>query len=116
MVRATPAGRKAQKVWQRLFGSIEKRWQERFGKDEIDQLRESLWAVINQFDLELLDCLPIMRYGLTSTGPDLERRAPIRREGGTSSLRPPASTSLSCFAGIRHRVRARVGLVTCDQR
>jgi hypothetical protein len=34
---------------------IEKRWQERFGKDEIDHLRESLWGVVGQFDIELAD-------------------------------------------------------------
>ncbi len=39
IIRATPAGRKAQEVWGPLFGTIEKRWQARFGQDEITQLR-----------------------------------------------------------------------------
>jgi hypothetical protein len=51
LVRATPAGRKAQEVWRPLFGAIEKRWRERFGADEIDKLRESLWAVAGKFDI-----------------------------------------------------------------
>ncbi len=46
LIRATPVGRKAQEIWRPLFGVIEKRWQARFGNDKIDQLRESLWALI----------------------------------------------------------------------
>ena len=41
VVRSTVAGRKAQEIWRPLFGVTEKRWQERFGKDEIDELREA---------------------------------------------------------------------------
>ena len=94
LVRPTPAGRKAQEVWRPLFGIIEKRWQARFGKDEIDQLREALWAVARQFDVELPDCLPILGYGLFSIGPDHERRAPAgREEGNGSSLPLPALLS-----------------------
>jgi hypothetical protein len=64
VIRATPAGRKAQDVWRPLFGVIEKRWQERFGKDEISQIRECLWAVAHQLDPGLPDRLPILGYGL----------------------------------------------------
>ena len=88
VVRATPAGRKAQEVWQPLFGAVEKRWQERFGKNEIGQLRESLWAVASQLDVELPDGLPILGYGLFSRGPDLERRASAQRDDGTGSHLP----------------------------
>jgi DNA-binding MarR family transcriptional regulator len=95
VIRATPAGRKAQAVWRPLFGIIEKRWQARFGKDNIRQLRESLWALISQIDFELPDCLPILGFGLFSKGPDLEeRRAPAGREGDTGS-RLPLSALLS---------------------
>jgi DNA-binding MarR family transcriptional regulator len=76
LVYATPKGRKAREVWRPLFGAIEKRWRERFGDDEITRLRESLWAVVSQMDLELPDCLPILNYGLFSKGSDYERRAP----------------------------------------
>jgi hypothetical protein len=87
VVRATPAGRKAQEVWRPLFLAIEKRWQERFGK--IDQLRESLWAVASNLDVELPDCLPVLRCGLFSRGPEFERRASAQREEhGTRSLLP----------------------------
>jgi DNA-binding MarR family transcriptional regulator len=86
LIRAMPAGRKAQEIWRPLFGVIEKRWQARFGNDEIDQLRESLWALISRIDVELPDCLPILGYGLWSRGPDHERRASAKREGGLASL------------------------------
>jgi hypothetical protein len=66
VIRAAPKGRKAQEVWQPLFAAIEKRWQARFGKDAINQLRQSLWALISQIDVELPDCLPILGYGLFS--------------------------------------------------
>jgi len=97
VIRATPAGREAQEVLRPLFGVIEKRWQERFGKDEIDQLRESLWAQIKQIGVKLPDCLPILGYGLFSKGPDPERRAPARRPGGEDRIgsRLPLSALLS---------------------
>ena len=81
LIRATAAGRKAQEVWRPLFGIIEKRWQERFGKKQIDELRESLWVVVSQFEIALPDYLPIVKYGLVSAGPDPEQ--PARREDGS---------------------------------
>jgi len=68
LVRATPAGRKAQEIWQPLTDVIEHRWQDRFGKREISNLRESLSAVESQLEIELPDCLPILGYGLFSKG------------------------------------------------
>ncbi len=66
VIRATPKGRKAREVWEPLFDVIEKRWRERFGEDQIDQLRESLSKVIARIGLALPDCLPILGYGLFS--------------------------------------------------
>ena len=63
IIRATPKGRLAQEIWRPLFGVVEKRWEERFGKDHIDQLREALLALI-------------LGYGLFSKGPDRPRQAP----------------------------------------
>jgi DNA-binding MarR family transcriptional regulator len=88
VIRATTAGRKAQEVWRPLFGVIEKRWQERFGKHAIEQLRKSLSDIILQFDLELPDCLPILGYGLFSKGHNYKRRAPGSREDTDSSTLP----------------------------
>jgi len=70
VIRATTKGRKAQEVWRPLFGVIEKRWQERFGKDEIERLRESLTGLIGRMDVDLPDCLPILGYGFFSRGPE----------------------------------------------
>jgi DNA-binding MarR family transcriptional regulator len=97
VIRATPAGRKAQEVWRPLFGIIEKRWQERFGKKQIDELRESLWAVISQFDIALPDYLPILEYGLVSAAPDPGQ--PARRQDGSDlPLSALLSRALLAFA------------------
>jgi len=79
-IRATSKGRQAREVWAPLFDVIEKRWEERFGKDEVDRLREALWALVSRFELELPDCLPILGYGLFSAGPDSARQAPAERD------------------------------------
>ncbi len=76
LVRPTPGGRNAQDVWRPLFGVIEERWQKRFGQSEIDQLRESLRAVTRQFEFELPDCLPILKYGLATIDPRTKRPTP----------------------------------------
>jgi DNA-binding MarR family transcriptional regulator len=98
MIRATPKGRKAQEIWRPLFGVIEKRWKARFGKEKIDQLRESLCTLTSQIDVDLPDCLPILGYGLFSTEPDRGRRArtqrPTERDAGIGS-RLPLSALLS---------------------
>jgi DNA-binding MarR family transcriptional regulator len=94
VIRATPAGRKAQEIWRPLFAAIEKRWQARFGKEEIDRLGESLGALTSQIDVELPDCLPILGYGLFSRAPHQKRRAPAGGEDGIAS-RLPLSALLS---------------------
>jgi DNA-binding MarR family transcriptional regulator len=103
IIRATPAGRKAQEVWRLLFGAIEKRWQARFGQDEISQLVESLRALIeqikvsqikvSQIDVELPDCLPILGYGLFSRPLDRSPRAAGPADSSRSS--PTLSALLS---------------------
>ncbi|SPF54857.1 hypothetical protein SBA4_6720012 [Candidatus Sulfopaludibacter sp. SbA4] len=99
VIRATPKGRKAREVWGPLAGAIEDRWQARFGKAEIGRLRESLWEVIRQLDVELPDCLPILGYGLFSRGPDGARRAPAGREtSDDSGLSLPALLSRALLA------------------
>jgi DNA-binding MarR family transcriptional regulator len=84
-----------------LFGAIEKRWEERFGKQEVDQLREALTTLLKQFEVKLPDCLPILGYGLYSKGPERERRAPAGRENEADSgptLAPLLSQALLAFA------------------
>ncbi|MGI8990994.1 MAG: hypothetical protein ACR2I2_15630 [Bryobacteraceae bacterium] len=82
VIRPTPAGRTAREIWRPLFGVIAKRWQERFGKEEIERLRESLLALVRRIDLDLPDCLPILGYGLFSGSADFERRALAGRVAG----------------------------------
>ena len=73
IVRPTLKGKMAREVWGPLFGVIEERWQARFGRDEIERLREELSALLSQMDVELPECLPILGYGLFSKGPALDR-------------------------------------------
>ena len=68
-VRATAAGLQAQQVWWPLPGVIEKRWQQRFGREALGDLREWLLAVAARLDGGLPDCLPILGHGLRTIGP-----------------------------------------------
>ena len=115
IIRATPKGRMAQQVWRPLFGAIEERWQARFGTDEIGRLRESLWVLIGQIDLDLPDCLPILGYGLFSRGPGRARLAPAGRQDGDGSRLPlPALLSrvLLAFA-IEFERESDLSLAVC---
>ena len=79
IVRPTLRGKMAREVWGPLFGVIEERWQARFGRDEIQRLREALSALLSRMDVELPECLPILGYGLFSRGP-------VRNRGGRVEL------------------------------
>ena len=72
-VRPTPGGRKAIEVWRTLESLIEKRSRERFGEETIDHLRQSLLTIVSQIGVELPDGLPILGYGLFSSGPEDSR-------------------------------------------
>jgi DNA-binding MarR family transcriptional regulator len=95
LIRATPAGRKAQQIWRPLFDDIEKRWRERFGDGAIDELRASLWAVADQVDMELPHCMPILKYGLYSAGRDYEPRSSVGSESADGGSRLPLPALLS---------------------
>ena len=69
LIRPQPGGRMAQQIWRTLLPVVEKRWEERFGEPEIRELRESLRAIVTRLHPELPDCLPILGYGLFSSGP-----------------------------------------------
>ena len=63
LVRLTGKGRKAREIWPPLFGDIERRWQARFGEDEIGRLRQALDAVAAQLAVELPEAplpLPVL--------------------------------------------------------
>jgi hypothetical protein len=42
VVRLSPRGLRAQQTYYRLIGAIEKRWEARFGEEQVGRLRESL--------------------------------------------------------------------------
>ncbi len=69
LVWSTRAGREAQEVWRPLVGVVEKRWEQRFGVNDVVDLRTSLARLVCRLDLDLPDCLPILGYGLWSAGP-----------------------------------------------
>src|SRR5271165_4505849 len=52
IVRPTAAGRTAREIWKPLIGEIEDRWKERFGKNEVGQLRAALAAIERQLELD----------------------------------------------------------------
>jgi len=114
VVRPTEAGRKAQAVWRPLTATIEKRWHERFGKDEIGHLRESLWAVASQLDPELPHSLPILGFGLFSKPDQEKQRTAERANDKESGLPLPALLSkvLLAFA-IEFERESRVSLAIC---
>ena len=59
-VRPTPVGQKTQEIAPPLFGEIETRWEQRFGADTIEELRQALGAVLERLDVELPEYLPIV--------------------------------------------------------
>jgi DNA-binding MarR family transcriptional regulator len=93
LIRATTAGRNAQEIWRPLVGTIEARWQDRFGKDEIDRLRKSLAAVTSKLDPGLPDCLPILGYGLAPKLPRLKQKSVARDSAAIQKLPLPALLS-----------------------
>jgi hypothetical protein len=54
MVRLSAKGRAASRIWPPLFGEIEKRWEKRFGQEEIRRLRRSLQEIAEGPDHRLL--------------------------------------------------------------
>ncbi len=74
IVRPTPGGQKALEVWRPLTEIIEGRWQQRFGRELIEALRQSLTSVVSQLDPALPGSLPILGYGLSSSEPEAGMR------------------------------------------
>ncbi|HEY2887328.1 MAG TPA: MarR family winged helix-turn-helix transcriptional regulator [Candidatus Limnocylindrales bacterium] len=92
IVRATPAGRRAQAAWRPLSDEVEGRWRERFGVARVTGMREHLATIATQLDPGLPDCLPILGFGLFSRLPE-PRPSPARGEAGDDSA-PVALPSL----------------------
>ncbi len=60
VVRPTPAGRKAQEIWPRLFDEVDTRWAQRFGVDVVGDLSDLLRSVVGRLDVELPEYVPIV--------------------------------------------------------
>jgi DNA-binding MarR family transcriptional regulator len=95
VVRPTAKGKRAQDIWRALFGTIEKRWETRFGKTEINNLRQSLRAIVSQFDFELPQYLPVLGYGLRAKLPPGDGRTAARGSEDDELSRLPLSALLS---------------------
>jgi DNA-binding MarR family transcriptional regulator len=101
LVRPTAGGRNAIAVWRPLTGLIESRWQERFGKETVDRLRNSLILIASQLGPGLPDVLPILGYGLFSREPDAVPHATenaVKDAPEERSLHGLLSTVLLAFA------------------
>jgi hypothetical protein len=68
MVFLRGGGRMARAVFAPLLPEIEARWVERFGKVAVGELRSALAQIAIQFEPGLPDCLPIVGFGLFSSG------------------------------------------------
>ena len=69
LVRLTSKGLTASEIWPPLFGEIERRWETRFGKDEVSRLRQALQDVVGQLNVELPHGLPGDWEGTTKFPP-----------------------------------------------
>lgn len=72
VVRLSPLGLRAQRVYQRLIGEIEKGWEERFGKETIALLREFLQGLFERISEGLVPPKGTVRAG--DQAPALGRR------------------------------------------
>jgi|HubBroStandDraft_1064217.scaffolds.fasta_scaffold40545_1 hypothetical protein len=91
MVRLTSKGHTASKIWPPLCGEIERRWQSRFGKDEIGCLRNTLQSIADKLDVEL-------PHGLPGSWVETDEFPPrIKRAGGSLPLPTLLSQLLLTF-------------------
>jgi hypothetical protein len=85
LVRLTSKGIIASEIWPALFVAIERRWETRFGKEEILRLRQALQDVADQLDFELPLGLP--------RGWEGTKKFPPRATRGADPLPLPALLS-----------------------
>lgn len=103
VVRPTVAGRKALGIWRGLCGEIEKRWERRFGRDEVEELRAALEGLSAEIaaatELDWPEYLPILGYGLFSKAPAARRTGAVQAAtGGQLPLTALLSRVLLAFA------------------
>jgi DNA-binding MarR family transcriptional regulator len=84
VVRPTRYGRRAQEIWGPLAGTIEERWRERFGREEIESLRGSLLALIDRLEVDLPCYLPVVHPTQNGRAELPRPRAPVDSAEGTA--------------------------------
>jgi DNA-binding MarR family transcriptional regulator len=72
-VHPTTKGRAAIRICPPLFGEIERRWNERFGADAIDRLRQALQYVADRLEMELPQGFPSGLDGIGEFPPRVTR-------------------------------------------
>lgn len=70
LVRLTEKGGKAVEIWPSLLSEIEQRWEARFGKRQLESLRQALRGALQQVDLDLPQALPV-RWNADNSHPKL---------------------------------------------
>jgi hypothetical protein len=112
IVRPTPGGLKAQQIWRRLFGVIEKRWRERFGGEAVDNLRDSLARIVAELDFNLPEYLPILGYGLRA---DCRRflMAPCARVNASNLNLPALLAKVLLAFAIDYERESELSLALC---
>jgi DNA-binding MarR family transcriptional regulator len=99
IVRPTPAGRRAQEVWEPLAGIIEDRWRGRFGAGAITALRDALQALLNQpgAGAGLPRYLPVVRHQMFADVAGFRDRPPAVGTGSPADLSVLLSRVLLAF-------------------
>ena len=85
-------------MWRPLTGVIEQRWDQRFGHMQIAALRASLVALVSRLDAGLPDCMPILGYGLLTTGPSRTGATPTGPAAADLELPALLARALVAFA------------------
>jgi DNA-binding MarR family transcriptional regulator len=95
VVRASPAGRRAQQIWRPLAAEIEQRWMSRFGEEEIRELRRSLLVLVDVLGKGLPRYLPVVGYGMFADVPDSVDMEPVVGQPPDLAQSPDLSVLLS---------------------
>jgi DNA-binding MarR family transcriptional regulator len=72
LVTPTPAGRRAQQIWEPLADEITTRWRSRFGASNFDRLHSGSSTLVDDLDVSLPEFMPITelsgQWGMRSDG------------------------------------------------
>lgn len=62
IIKPTTVGKRAAAYWRTLAGKIETRWEQRFGKNQVSELKQSLVDLIDQFEIRLPHYFPVLGH------------------------------------------------------